>query len=65
MSVNEKKRGRPTAKQSQLSAESILESAKLLMKKRRKDTKCSSASDPIGCGSYGDLLLLQKQKCFA
>ncbi|MDW2255279.1 TetR/AcrR family transcriptional regulator, partial [Vibrio sp. 1569] len=25
MSVNEKKRGRPTAKQSQLSAESILE----------------------------------------
>lgn len=36
MSVNEKKRGRPTAKQSQLSAESILESAKLLMKKDGK-----------------------------
>ncbi len=36
MSVNEKKRGRPTAKQSQLSAESILESAKLLMKKTER-----------------------------
>ncbi|RIZ53189.1 TetR/AcrR family transcriptional regulator [Vibrio sp. PID23_8] len=36
MSVNEKKRGRPTAKQSLLSAESILESAKLLMKRDGK-----------------------------
>ncbi|CAH1572770.1 TetR family transcriptional regulator [Vibrio jasicida] len=36
MSVNEKKRGRPAAKQSQLSAEGILESAKLLMKKDGK-----------------------------
>ncbi len=36
MSVNKKKRGRPTEKQSQLSAESILESAKLLMKKDGK-----------------------------
>ncbi|AHJ01516.1 TetR/AcrR family transcriptional regulator [Vibrio parahaemolyticus] len=36
MSVNEKKRGRPTAKQSQLSAESILDSANLLMKKAGK-----------------------------
>ncbi|MCS6125468.1 TetR/AcrR family transcriptional regulator [Shewanella baltica] len=32
MAVNEKKRGRPTGKQSQLSAESILETAKCLMK---------------------------------
>ncbi|WP_045393767.1 TetR/AcrR family transcriptional regulator [Vibrio rotiferianus] len=36
MSVNEKKRGRPAAKQSQLSAESILDSAKSLMKKDGK-----------------------------
>ncbi|HEQ3587663.1 TPA: TetR/AcrR family transcriptional regulator [Vibrio harveyi] len=36
MSVNEKKRGRPAAKQSQLSAESILVSAKSLMKKDGK-----------------------------
>lgn len=36
MSVNEKKRGRPAAKQSQLSAESILDTAKSLMKKDGK-----------------------------
>ncbi|AXY03378.1 TetR/AcrR family transcriptional regulator [Vibrio alfacsensis] len=36
MSVNEKKRGRPAAKQSQLNAENILDTAKLLMKKDGK-----------------------------
>ncbi|MGU3846002.1 TetR/AcrR family transcriptional regulator, partial [Vibrio diabolicus] len=36
MSVNEKKRGRPAAKLSQLSAESILDSSKSLMKKDGK-----------------------------
>lgn len=36
MAVNEKKRGRPVGKQSQLSAESIIETAKFLMKKGRK-----------------------------
>ncbi|EJK2098964.1 TetR/AcrR family transcriptional regulator [Vibrio cholerae] len=36
MTVNEKKRGRPVGKQSQLSAESILETAKCLMKREGK-----------------------------
>ncbi|MCZ4335952.1 TetR/AcrR family transcriptional regulator [Shewanella colwelliana] len=57
MTVNEKKRGRPIRKQSQLSAQSILETAKYLMKRDRKTPSIRSLAtelnvDPMAIYHY-------------
>lgn len=57
MSVNEKKRGRPNGKQSQLSAQSILEAAKSLMKRDSKTPSIRSLAtelnvDPMAIYHY-------------